>query len=114
MAQAECLALARGEAVETVGGTLGPFMPGDKHRNLTYRTWLEQEHLALTLLPIWVLAVRYAADKPLVRLLVNGQTGRLHGKAPRSWVKITLLVLAIVAVIAAPFALVLAASMVRR
>lgn len=107
LAQAECLQMARSEAVEAVGRMLGPFMPGDKHRGLTHRTWLEQEHLALTLLPIWVLAVRYAPDKPIVRLLVNGQTGRLHGKAPRSALKITLLVLTIVALIAIPILAVL-------
>ncbi len=108
IAHAECLEMARGEAIATVGRMLGPFMPGDKHRALTHRTWLEQEHLALTLLPIWVLAVRYAPDKPLVRLLVNGQTGAVHGKAPRSALKITLLVLAIVLAIALPLLGVLA------
>lgn len=109
----DCLQMARAEAVAAVGRMLGPFMPGDKHRNLTHRTWLEQEHLALTLLPVWVLAVRYAPDKPLVRLLVNGQTGAVHGKAPRSALKITLLVLAVLAVIALPFLLVLAAGALR-
>lgn len=114
IAQAECLAMARNEAIDAVGRTLGPFMPGDKHRGLTYRTWLEQEHLALTLLPIWVLAVRYAPDKPLVRLLVNGQTGAVHGKAPKSALKITLLVLTVLALIAVPIAAVLLASQVGR
>ncbi len=114
LAQAECLAMARSEAVDAVGRMLGPFMPGDKHRNLTHRTWLEQEHLALTLLPIWVLAVRYAPDKPLVRLLVNGQTGAVYGKAPRSGLKIALLVLAIVLAIAVPVIALVLASQVHR
>jgi hypothetical protein len=100
LAQEECLALARTEAVAAVGATLGPFMPGDKHKNLVHQTQLAEEHLALALLPIWVLAVRYAADKPPVRLLLNGQTGRLHGKAPLSTVKVTCLVLAILVVLA--------------
>jgi hypothetical protein len=110
IAQAECREMARSEAVETVGRMLGPFMPGDSHRDLTHRTWLEQEHLALTLLPIWVLAVRYAPDKPSVRLLINGQTGRIHGKAPRSALKITLLILIILAFIALPITAVLIAN----
>jgi hypothetical protein len=101
LAQAESLELARREAIDTVGRMLGAFMPGDSYRDLQYETWLEQEHLALTLLPIWVLAFRYAADKPPVRLLVNGQTGAVFGRAPRSTLKIVLLVLAIVALIAA-------------
>lgn len=91
----ECTELARGEAMEEVGRQLSQFMPGDSHRNLQHRSWMHQEHLALTLVPVWVLPVRYAADKPIVRLLVNGQTGRIYGKPPRSALKITLLVLAI-------------------
>lgn len=106
----ECLAMARAEAVSAVGRMLRAFMPGDEHRNLTYRTWLEQEHLALTLLPVWVLAVRYAPNEPLVRLLVNGQTGAVHGKPPRSPVKIALLVLAVLAVIVLPCLLFVAAG----
>ena len=53
---------------------------------------MSEEHLALTLLPVWVLPVRYAPDKPVVRLLVNGQTGRVFGDPPRSWLKIALAV----------------------
>jgi hypothetical protein len=100
LSQAECLALARQEAVAAVGAMLGPFMPGDSHRDLRYETQLAEEHLALALLPIWVLAVRYRPDRPPVRLLVNGQTGRIHGKAPFSWVKVAVLVLAILAFVA--------------
>jgi hypothetical protein len=98
---AECIANAREEAVQAVGARLSKFMPGDSHRNLQHRTWLEQEDAQLVLLPVWVLAVRYRDDKPPVRLLVNGQTGRLYGKRPLSWLKITMLVLFIVGVIAA-------------
>jgi len=90
----ECTELARAETLAEIGRQLERFMPGDSYRNLSYRSWMQQEHLALTLMPVWVLPVRYAADKPVVRLLVNGQTGRIYGEAPRSWVKITLLVLA--------------------
>jgi hypothetical protein len=101
VAQAECIALARREAVEKVGEMLGPFMPGNSYRELRYQTRMDQEHLALTLLPVWVLAVRYAADKPLVRLLVNGQTGQIFGRAPRSKLKIALLVLGVLLLLAA-------------
>jgi hypothetical protein len=89
----ECVATARGEAIEAVGTRLGHFMPGDTYRSLQHRTWLEQEDAQLVLLPVWVLAVRYREDKPMVRLLVNGQTGRLYGKRPLSWVKVVSLVL---------------------
>jgi DNA-directed RNA polymerase subunit RPC12/RpoP len=57
---------------------------------------LLSEHL---LLPIYVSGFRYA-DKTY-RFMINGQTGEVHGQRPYSWIKITLLVLAIVALIAA-------------
>lgn len=85
---AECAALGRKEASEQIGRELSRFMPGDKHRSLTYQSTFHEENIALTLVPIWVLPVRYAADKPMVRLLVNGQTGRLHGKQPISLWKV--------------------------
>ncbi|MCC6874659.1 MAG: hypothetical protein IT378_10180 [Sandaracinaceae bacterium] len=110
MAVAECVALARREAVDAVGRELGRFMPGDSHRNLQWQTRVDQEDLALALLPIWVLPVRYAPDKPPVRLLVNGQTGSLYGKAPVSWMKVTLAILLVVALIAALVAAVLLAA----
>lgn len=90
---AECAALARGEAVQALGARLHAFLPGDRHTDLDYRTWLEHESAELTLLPVWVMAVRWDRKQPLVRVLVNGQTGRLVGKAPRSWIKVTLAVL---------------------
>jgi hypothetical protein len=89
----ECAQMARTEAVEHAGASLATFMPGDTHRSLSYRTTLHEESLALTLLPLWLLPVKYAADKPLVRLVVNGQTGKIHGKAPTSWLKVTIAVL---------------------
>jgi hypothetical protein len=49
--------------------------------------------------PIWVLAVRYRPDRPPARLLVNGQTGRVTGKAPTSWVKIALLLVTVALVV---------------
>ncbi|MGF1464995.1 MAG: hypothetical protein ACFCGT_02575 [Sandaracinaceae bacterium] len=90
-----CRAMAREEALAEVGRQLRAFMPGDKHRDLQYRSRMEQEDLALILLPVWVLPVRYRADKPPVRLLVNGQTARIHGKPPTSWLKVTLLVVVV-------------------
>ncbi|MEM9070830.1 MAG: hypothetical protein AAGE52_20140 [Myxococcota bacterium] len=100
LAPNDCYAMARQEAMGSVQQRLGQFMPGDKHRGLQHNTQFHNEDLELTLLPIWVLPVRYAEDKPVVRLLVNGQTGRVAGRAPKSWVKITLVVLFFVALIA--------------
>jgi hypothetical protein len=89
----DSLELARREAVAREGARLGAFMPGDKHRDLTYRTTVEWETLDPVLVPVWVLAVRYRDDAPPLRIVVNGQTGEAAGKAPLSWWKITLAVL---------------------
>lgn len=86
----QCLALARGEALEKVRGRLEAFMPGDSHRELEHDTRLVEESLELCLVPLWVLAVRYAPNAPPLRMLVNGQSGRVYGKVPLSWVKIAL------------------------
>jgi predicted RNA-binding Zn-ribbon protein involved in translation (DUF1610 family) len=51
------------------------------------------------LLPIWISAYRYR-DRTF-RFLVNARTGEVQGERPYSWVKIALLILAILAVLAA-------------
>lgn len=89
---AECSKLARAEAVEQIGTRLKAFMPGDKHRGLRYTTRLHHENGEPVLLPVWVLAVKYDPEKPAVRMVLNGQTGAIAGRPPRSWVKITLAV----------------------
>ena len=84
----ESLELARGEARQMLAARLERFLPGDEHRALSAQTRLQQESLDLCLLPVWVLAARWAEDKPPMRIVVNGQTGAVAGKVPLSWVKI--------------------------
>jgi hypothetical protein len=97
----ECLALAREEASAREGERLLTFMPGDHVRDLRYQTTVEWEELDPVLVPIWVLAVRYRADAPPLRVVVNGQTGLASGKAPLSWWKILVACLVGAAVLAA-------------
>jgi hypothetical protein len=97
---AQCLAQARKEAEERVGERLGRFMPGDSHRELEHESRLEWEAVDMCLLPVWVLAVRYAEDAPPLRVLVNGQTGEVHGKAPLSVWKVTAAVLVVLLLVA--------------
>ncbi|MEZ4448001.1 MAG: hypothetical protein R3B09_00895 [Nannocystaceae bacterium] len=94
----ECQRLAAEEAVAAVQGRIARMLPGDKHRGLEVRAHLSDMNQELALMPVWVLPVRYQADK-VVRLLVNGQSGKVHGKAPRSWTKIIGLILVIVGLI---------------
>ena len=65
------------------------------------------ESLDPVLVPVWVLAVRYRPEAAPLRVVINGQTGEVHGKAPLSAVKITLFVLALLAAIAAIVLLIL-------
>ena len=94
-----CMGLANEEAKRDVGKRLKAFMPGDRQRNLQFNTQLKNEDLELALLPIWVLAVRWSDKKDPVRLLVNGQTGKLHGKTPISAIKVAMWVLLGLAVV---------------
>ncbi len=95
----DCFQLSHDESVEKVGHMLHDFMPGDSHRNLEFETHLSQEVIDLVLLPVWSFAVRYAEDRPPVQILVNGQTGRVGGKVPISAIKVTIAVLAGLAVV---------------
>ncbi len=87
---AECSALAHEEAQTQVGDRLTRHMPGDSHRELRYRTRFTHENGELVLLPVWVLAVKYDPEQPPIRMVLNGQTGALIGRPPRSWIKITM------------------------
>lgn len=96
---AECQQRARVEIENVIGRRLAAHMPGDKHRSLHFNWRTQHEDLELVMLPVWVLAVRYAKDKPPVRLVLNGQTGQVHGRSPLSWPKIIALSLGVIAVI---------------
>jgi hypothetical protein len=97
---AESIEMARREAVAAVGRALERFMPGDTHSDLRYEVQVERESAELVLVPVWVLAVRYRPDKPPVRLLVNGQTGKAFGRAPISALKVAIAVVLAVGAIA--------------
>ena len=82
------LEMARAHARTRLREQLSDFMPGDCHRLIRHHSEFHDEHMELALLPVWVLPVAYAADKPAVRLLVNGQTGQVFGRSPISIVKV--------------------------
>ncbi len=103
----ECLDLARMESRAAVEGRLHSFMPGDSHTGLRFSTELTAEAMDLTLVPIWVCAVRWRSDREPIRLLVNGQTGSVAGAIPVSWAKIAAVVAAGLALIG--FAVILGA-----
>lgn len=73
-------------------------VPGDTHSGLSVDTVLTGRTYKHVLLPVWVASYRFR-DRTWT-FLVNGATGEIHGDAPFSWIKITLFVLAILAVLA--------------
>ena len=95
----ECRHLARQEATAHVGQLLRRFLPGDSVRDLRHHVELVDESIDLTLVPLWVFAIRYDDEKPPIRVLVNGQTGKVYGRIPLSWAKVGLILAAVAALI---------------
>jgi hypothetical protein len=97
----DCKRMSRSEAVDEVGLRLRTFMPGDSYSDLAWRTTVEWESLDPILVPVWVLALRYREDKPLLRVVINGQTGKVFGDAPIAWWKVAIALGLAAAIIAA-------------
>jgi DNA-directed RNA polymerase subunit RPC12/RpoP len=72
-------------------------VPGDTQRNLQVQTQFSALAYKNALLPVWIAAYDYKG-KPY-RFLVNGVTGKVSGTAPWSWIKVTLLIFAIVTLV---------------
>ncbi|MBI1346080.1 hypothetical protein GC163_07305 [bacterium] len=70
---------------------------GDEQRVSTQKTAYNAVTFKHILLPVWLLAYRY--KEKTYRVTVNAATGEVQGERPYSWVKITLLVLCIAAII---------------
>jgi hypothetical protein len=68
-------------------------VPGEKVSDFSFTTQLSDPAFATVLVPVWTMLVRWSETKPRVRVLVNGQTGKVFGKPPTSWLKVTLAVL---------------------
>ena len=63
------------------------------HRNTDYRN-LTFKHI---LLPVWISPYRF--NSKVYRTVINARTGEVQGERPYSWIKITLAILALMAVI---------------
>jgi hypothetical protein len=74
-------------------------MPGDGVKSLRHSTEFLEESLDLVLAPVWIFAIRYDARKPPLRILVNGQTGKVGGVIPFSWAKLGAIAAAISAAV---------------
>jgi len=74
-------------------------VPGDTHRFLQVRTDYSGQTFKHILVPIWLLSYDYATRH--FQVVINGYTGAIAGQYPKSWIKITLAVLAAAAAIGA-------------
>ncbi len=73
-------------------------VPGDTHRSLRVRSDFSEQTFKHILVPVWLLSYHYGARA--FQVVVNGSTGAIAGRYPKSWVKILLAVLAGLAVVA--------------
>ncbi len=71
-------------------------VPGDTQRNLQVDCDYSGQTFKHILVPIWLLSYHYGARN--FQVVINGYTGVIAGQYPKSWIKITLAVLAGLAV----------------
>lgn len=72
-------------------------IPGDTYRDLQVNADYSAQTFKHVLLPVWLLTYQYGART--FRVIANGYTGEIAGKYPKSWVKITFLVLTMLLVL---------------
>ncbi|MBN2216112.1 MAG: zinc ribbon domain-containing protein [Pirellulales bacterium] len=84
----EALAVCQKEFMRQEHDNVAAHLPGDTHRDLRVETELSRINSDLILLPVYLLSYRYG-DR-VYRFLVNGQTGKVVGYKPWSWLKIGL------------------------
>ena len=68
-------------------------VPGDTHRFLRVKSQYRDQTFKHILVPIWLLSYRYG--KNAYQVLVNGVTGEIAGRYPKSFWKIFFLVISI-------------------
>ena len=73
-------------------------LPGDTHRDLRVETDFPGQTFKHILTPIWLLSLQLQRAT-IFQVVINGYTGTIAGKYPKSWVKILLAVLGVLATI---------------
>ena len=70
-------------------------VPGDTQRNLQVDANYSGQTFKHILVPIWLLSYDYG--RRAFQVVINGYTGTIAGRYPKSWIKIILAVLAALA-----------------
>lgn len=78
-------------------------VPGDTQRGLSIDPEYSGETYKHILLPVWLLTYNYLGAP--YQMIVNGYTATVAGRYPKSWIKITFLVLAILIVLISIYAI---------
>jgi DNA-directed RNA polymerase subunit RPC12/RpoP len=73
-------------------------VPGDTYRNLHVNTTITDVTFKHALLPVWIASYPYK-DK-VYRYMVNGQTGKVQGQKPVSWIRVAIAVVIVLIIIA--------------
>jgi DNA-directed RNA polymerase subunit RPC12/RpoP len=73
-------------------------IPGDTYRSLNVNTTVTDVTFKHTLLPVWIASYPYKGK--VYRYMVNGQTGRVEGQKPVSWMRVAIAVVIALIVIA--------------
>jgi len=69
-------------------------VPGDTQRNLEVDATFHDQTFKHILAPIWLMTYVYSAKS--YQVIVNGVSGSITGSRPYSWIKVTLLVIALI------------------
>ncbi len=95
------LVAAAQKSREQMGKQLGALcaaaVPGDTQRNLQIESRWTSQTFKHVLVPVWLLAYHYGAKS--YQVVMNGVTGRISGEYPKSWIKISLAVIAVLIVV---------------
>jgi len=71
-------------------------VPGDTQRNLQVDANFSRQTFKHILAPVWLMTYTYSAKD--FQVIINAVTGKLDGEYPKSWIKITLAVIAVIIV----------------
>lgn len=73
-------------------------IPGDTYRSLQVNTTITDVTFKHMLLPVWIASYPYKGK--VYRYMVNGQTGKVEGQKPVSWIRVTIAIAIVLLVIA--------------
>ncbi len=83
---------SRGQMDQELESMCASKVPGDTHRNLQVEADYSGQTFKHILVPVWLLNYDYGPRN--FQVVINGYTGTIAGKYPKSWIKITLAILA--------------------